>query len=152
MSNELSPDIIVSRFQALLSSFDFVEELHILGIGKYSFRKKKKLIIEIKSLYVALWKIALEKSFPENWNSYFNLFLEEIRPQLKCSAQTAQFITRRIEVYDTLLAPTKENNFSEVSRQLVSTYIKKQEDLESPTLKFSLKIRQVYTLIFNRLI
>lgn len=152
MSNELSPETIVSRFHALLSSFDYVEELSILGIGKYSFRKKKKLIIEIQSLYIALWKIALEKSFPESWNTYFNLFLEELGVRLKYSAQTAQFSIRRIDVYDTLLAPTKENNFSEVARQLVSTYIKKREDLESPTLKFSLKIRQVYTLIFDRLI
>ncbi len=152
MSSELSPETIVSRFQALLSSFDYQEELDILGIGKYSFNKKKKLIIEIKSLYVALWKIALEKSFPDNWNTYFKLFLEEIGSHLKCNAQTTQFIVRRIDVYDTLLAPKKENNFSEVARQLVSTYIKKKEDLESPILKFSLKIRQVYTLIFNRLI
>ncbi len=152
MSSELSPETIVTRFQALLSSFDYQEELDILGVGKYNFNKKKKLIIEIKALYIALWKIALEKSFPDSWNSYFNLFLDEISRSLKCNAQTAQFVIRRIDVYDTLLAPKKENNFSEVARQLVSTYIKKKEDLESPILKFSLKIRQVYTLIFNKLI
>lgn len=152
MSNELSPDSIVFRFQSLLSSFDYLEELGILGIGKYSFKKKRKLIFEIKALYIALWKIALEKSFPENWNTYFNLFLDELGSYLKCNTQTTLFITRRIEVYDTLLAPTKENNFLEVARQLVATHIKKKEDLDSPTLKFSLKIRQVYTLIFNRLI
>lgn len=152
MSSELSPETIVTRFQVLLSSFDYLEELDILGVGKYSFKKKKKLITEVKALYIALWKIALEKSFPESWNIYFNLFLEELGNHLKCNTQTVQFVIRRIDVYDTLLAPKKENNFSEVARQLVSLYIKKKEDLESPILKFSLKIRQVYTLIFNRLI
>ncbi len=150
--NDIAPEDVINRFCGLLQSFDLVEEYRILELGALNVFKKRNAAREFRALYVALWKIALDKSLPERSEEIFALFLERIPALLDCKENAADFLRRRIAVYDTLLHPTKEQNFSEVSEKLLSGLTRNPELKNNQILKLSLHIRKVYTLLFRNLI
>lgn len=150
--NEISPTEVIERFTGLLESFDFDDECRILEIGKLHVVKRRNALRELRALYTALWKIALDKSLPADSETIFKQFLECIPTALDCKNEAAAFLRRRIAVYDTLLEPTKEQNFNDVSSKLIATVTKRKELKDNQVLKLSLHVRKVYTLIFKRLI
>ncbi len=150
--NDISANDVIERFAGLLKSFDFEEECRILEIGKLHVVKRRNALRELKALYIALWKIALDKSLPERAEEIFTGFIQRIPEILDYNDKAASFLRRRIAVYDTLLEPTKEQNFNEVSSKLLHTVSKRKELKESQVLKLSLHVRKVYTLFFKKLI
>ena len=150
--NDIPVADVIQRFEGLLLSFDFEEECRILEIGKLHVVKRRNALRELKALYIALWKIALDKSLPEKSEEIFQGFIERIPETLDYNDNAAAFLRRRIAVYDTLLEPTKEQNFNEVSSKLLSTVTKRKELKENQVLKLSLHVRKVYTLLFKKLI
>lgn len=150
--NDISASDVIERFAGLLQSFDFDEECRILEIGKLHVVKRRNALRELKALYIALWKIALDKSLPERSEEIFEGFIERIPKALDYNDKAASFLRRRIAVYDTLLEPTKEQNFNEVSSKLLQTVTKRKELKENQVLKLSLHVRKVYTLFFKKLI
>lgn len=150
--NDISKEEVCKRFAALITSFDYEEECRILEIGKLHVVKRRNALREFKALYIALWKIALDKSLPEMADAVFNDFLQDIPGFLDSNEKDSSFLRRRIAVYDTLLEPSKEQNFTEVSTKLLTTVTKRKEVKENQVLKLSLNIRRVYQLIFKQLI
>lgn len=150
--SELSTSEIVQRFAGLLTSFDYEEECRILEIGKLHVVKRRNALREFKALYIALWKIALDKSLPDMADEAFAEMLQRIPELLDYNEKAAGFLRRRVAVYDTLLSPSKEQNFTDVSKKLLTTVSKRKEAKENQILKLSLNIRRVYTLIFKQLI
>jgi hypothetical protein len=152
MDIAITPENVMQRFTSLLKSFDFEEEFRLLEIGKLHIVKKRNALRELKALYIALWKIALDKSLPEHADNIFRDFIDSLARNFKLNENAAAFLKRRIAVYDTLLNPTKEQNFTEVATKLLTTISKRKDPRQSLVLKLSLHIRKVYTLIFKELI
>ncbi len=152
MYDSISPENVVQRFASLVQSFDFEDEFRVLEIGKLHIVKKRNALRELKALYVALWKIALDKSLPDQADDIFQRFLDSLAQNFKLNDNASAFLKRRIAVYDTLLNPTKEQNFTDVASKLLTTISKRKEPRQSLVLKLSLHIRKVYTLIFKELI
>lgn len=150
--SDIAPKEVIARYIGLLRSFDFEEECRILEIGKLHVVKRRNALRELKALYTALWKIALDKSLPNHAEEIFSGFLERIPEAMDYNEKTTSFVRRRIAVYDTLLEPTKEQNFNEVSSKLLGTVTKRKELKENQVLKLSLHVRKVYTLLFKNLI
>jgi len=150
--NDIAANEVIERFIGLLQSFDFEEECRILEIGKLHMVKRRNALRELKALYIGLWKIALDKSLPDRAEEIFHGFIERIPEALDYNDKAASFLRRRIAVYDTLLEPTKEQNFNEVSAKLLGSVTKRKELKENQVLKLSLHVRKVYTLLFKKLI
>lgn len=152
MPHDYATQEIADRFAALLDSFDYEEEYAILKINKIRVGKRRRVINEIKPLYVALWKLALSKSFPDQVEEIFDSFLIDLPKHFRARDKERAFLKSRVEVYNTLLAPNRETNFSEVANQLLESVDKKKTIDDALSLKFSLKIRKVYNMIFDQLI
>ena len=138
-------------FAELLATLDFAQELHDLGIGKLSVFKRSQARRRFKALCIALWRVALEKSFPNDADAFYDLFITT-HPPLAGERKSSQNMRDLVAMYNELLQEKKDADFSKVAENLADTFSIGGEDRPKQQLKLSLRIRSIYDLIFAKLI
>ncbi len=144
------PDVL-ANFDALLHDMTFVEELQMLEIGRTRFILRYQLKQHWIALTIALWRLALERSFPADWQRIFEAFVQH---HLKCfgnEKKRSAFLTI-LRCYLDLSEINKENNFTPLSSYLINTLPKQPKELTNMRLRVSLHLRTLYNLIFEKLI
>lgn len=64
----------LENFAALLEDADFTAELELMGIGRMQFMRRRQMLVEWRGLYMALWRLALSSSFPQDAEHIFATF------------------------------------------------------------------------------
>ena len=67
---------VLDRFAAMLENVDFNAQLATLGIRRLQFSRRKSALKELRAMYVGLWKLALNRSFPGKSVELFDKFLD----------------------------------------------------------------------------
>ncbi|MFV0422013.1 hypothetical protein [Oleidesulfovibrio sp.] len=147
-----SSDEVIRNFTAVLGSYTFVQEMQTLRVGRLQFRKKKKVLREFTALFIALWRIALDKSFPEDAELIFEEFVSRLSNHLNQSSKNTKLLLQQIEVYQTLLDEKRDADFSEVAVFITQQLETDPAEQLKTKHKLALLIRATYTLIFDRLI
>ena len=142
---------VIANFQALVESWDFNTELARLGLGAMQIMRRKQMLLELKGLFAGLWRLALTRSFPEDGLQIFEGYLKQCLSGPK-SGKKAQQLVERSRQYAEMLALRGDTDFSEVSRHLTSFLHMPESARKSAILKLALDIRQMYNLIFERMI
>lgn len=141
---------VLRHFEAVLAALDLKQQIAELGCGMNSFFTKSRSLIEFTAMCVALWKLALEKSFPNEAEEFFTEFLET-SPALGKGKKRARLL-ELVREYDDLFAPQKTGDFTAVSQHLANALANASADRKSLQLKLSLSIRRLYQMIFDHLI
>ena len=144
-------DEVVDTFTALLASLDFDHELALLGVGRFRFIRRKRLVHELRALAVALWKLALERSFPEVSERIFSHFLERESAGFR-NPERGQRFEKTVLAYVALLAKRREADFTEAGAHIVGFFKFPEARAAALRLRLALQIRALYTLIFDQLI
>ena len=145
-----SSEEIIKNFLSIYAALDFRSEIADMNIGFLQFAKNRVAIQEMHALSIALWEIALEKSFPEDCADFFTDFLEKAEFLQSTSKEGAR-LRNRLGIYRDLLYKGKDSNFFPVAQYLVEILAIKDKDIPSIRLKLSLNIRTLYHFIFERL-
>ena len=138
-------------FAGLLATFEFRQELFELGIGPLRVIKRARVRKLLTALSVALWHVALEKSFPKDADEFFNHFVATY-PPLKGEGRSARKFRELVSRYDSLVLEKKDTDFSEVARHIAEDIGFQPADSAKGQLWLSLRIRAAYDLIFEKLI
>lgn len=141
----------LDNFAVLLDDTDFAAHLHLMGVGRLHFTRRKQLLQEWRGLYVALWRLALGRSFPQDADAMLEAFCRSYRQRHKDNKMTPQMLERAEQYWD-MMRVTKESDFTEVARHFCSFCQLSEKDTRSLQLKLVLIIRKAYTDIFRRLI
>ncbi|MDR2745357.1 MAG: hypothetical protein LBB66_09250 [Desulfovibrio sp.] len=147
---ESAEQLALKNFAALLADTDFVAELELMDIGRLQFLLRRQMLVEWRGLYMALWRLALEKSFPQDADAMFDVFASGHRDSHPDKLSRASL--RRAEEYWAMLTPAGETDFNPVARHLASFFSEGRHDLRSLSLKLALHIRKTYKNIFDRLL
>lgn len=142
---------VAKRFTDLLAAFDFAAELHELGIGQWSPFKRSQAKKQLTAIHIALWHIALERSFPNDAEVFFTHFCTTY-PSLLGDKRSAKKLRDLVARYDALVAEKKDTDFTGVADTLVETLGILETDKRRQRLKLSLRIRTVYEFIFQKMI
>lgn len=142
---------VARHFLALYHGIDFQGEILDLGIGKFQFSRRKKALREFKALTIALWGLALQKSFPNDAAEFFKTFRERA-PDLVAGGKDSALLQNRLNIYIELLAPQKDTDFSPVAGYLAEVLALDAEDMRRMSMKLSLIMRNLYKLIFDKLV
>lgn len=145
-----SPDEVLANFNALLADIDFKTELTRLGIGRRHFFLRRKMVEELTALTLGLWHLALERSFPEDCETLFETFLS--RRLCDCPPKQAQRFEEKTRAYVAMLETHKDRDFTGPGGHLVSLLTTDKQNKPTLRLRLTLLIRNLYTLIFERLI
>ena len=138
-------------FADLLATFDFGAELHGLEIGRFNFFKRTRAKQLLTAMSIALWHIALEKSFPQNADGFFFRF-HETYPSLVGDGRRAKRLRELVARYDALMTEKKDTDFTKMAETLAEDLEIHENDRRKQHLKLSLRIRAIYDLIFDKLI
>lgn len=144
-------DEVVLQFRVLIDSMDFRAELADLGIGPLQVLRRKKTLRELRALSIALWGLALQKSFPQDAGEFFVRYVET-DALLNATGKEPGKLRQRLEEYIQLLDIKKDRDFLPVAGHLAEKITPKSKDLARTRLKLSLIIRNLYNLIFTRLV
>jgi len=145
---------VIRNFRALLADADMERELAILKIGRLNIFRRKKAALELTALYIALWKLVLNKSFPNHAEVFYKEYLEEtyvksegskIRPATKAFLET-------VARYVSLSEQAGDTDFTAVARHLVQQLVKDSNEYREMEMRFVLIIRNTYKFIFDKLI
>ncbi|MDR2160589.1 MAG: hypothetical protein LBO77_00365 [Desulfovibrio sp.] len=146
-----SAEEILRLFLALYESLDFSPHLAELGITALHIRRRHKALREFRALSIALWRLALRKSFPQDADAFFAA-LVETAPFLAGSGKDRARLRERVNVYVDIMEGKKDSDFLPVATALVETLAPRAGDGARLRLKLSLLIRGLYTLIFEKLV
>lgn len=146
-----SAEEVVQRFFSLYNCIDFKEKLEELEIGTFQFVRRKKAMQELKALSIALWNLALQKSFPSNADDFFQVFCREL-PDLADGGKKAQQMQGRIENYLDLLNEKKDADFLPVASYLSEVLALNAEDMHRLRVRLSLMTRKLFKHVFDHLV
>lgn len=142
---------VANNFMALLSDFNYSDEMELLEISKLNLILRKNLSKEFETLYIALWYSCLKTSFPQNYDAIFQVFLENNLTQ-KYKGAKLQEIKNRIQLYIELLGNTASTDLTPITHHLLSFLNFDEATQPAIKMKITLHLRKVYTYIFERLI
>lgn len=142
---------VIQQFLAVYNCMDFKPELEDIGIGRFQFVRRKKALREFRALSIALWGLALQKSFPNDAESFFQEFREDLTA-LFPSVKEREMMDNRIDIYVDCLSTKKDTDFLPVAEYLAEVLALDAEDMRRLRLKLSLFMRNLYTMIFDRLV
>lgn len=148
-------DEVLANFAAVLDSMDFARELAVLGVKRLHFRRRERLLRELRALSIGLWRLALHRSFPHDGEKMFELFLSRLAEGSEHSreAQKSLEFIQLAREYVELLREKGDTDFMVASTHIVGLLYKQQDkEMASRSLRLALLIRNTYTVIFDRLI
>ena len=140
----------LDNFAALLADVDFAQELQILEIGRLQLLRRSQMITELTGLYMAIWRLALGRSFPQDADRMFAMFLE--RYGKEHPGKRGLHALERARGYWAMLETLGDADFSPVAEHLTSFSSQDATRVKGTNLKLVLYIRKFYKLIFDRLI
>lgn len=146
-----SADEVIENFEALLASFDFTPDLDAMGIGRLQVFRRRRAAFELRALFMALWRIALDKSLPGDGEIVFEAFLSRYENKHGTGSETRQTL-ERVRQYVDLLLHKRDTDFTDVASHLVSFLTLGEAEAKALRLRLTLHIRSTYNLIFKRLL
>jgi len=144
-------DEVIRQFLGLYNCLDFKAELEDIGIIRWQFLRRRKAVREFRAVSIALWGLALQKSFPNDAGDFFAA-LRDQAPMLGGSGKETARLHERVNAYVELLAPKKDADFSPAAVHLATLLAERAEDVPRLRVKLSLSIRNLYVLIFDKLV
>ena len=148
---EYSLEDVLGQFLALYSGIDFDGELDDLGLNRFNATRRRRIQRELQGLSIALWHLALCKSFPDNADLFFQEFKKK-SPVTNTSDSSGEEMRLRIDAYIELLREKKDTNFLPVAGYLADIVARDNSDMQSLRLKLCLITRSLYNLIFTKLV
>lgn len=146
-----SAEEVLGQFQSLFATLDFRAELDGLGIKRHHFFRRQAAEKEFRALCVALWGLALQKSFPDDAQAFFTRFMDTA-PTVAGEGKDARLMHERVLAYAEALAPERESDFTPVAGHMAEKLAPNAEELPKIRLKLCLIIRKLYEMIFNALV
>lgn len=145
---------VLGNFRALLADADMERELEILKIGRLNIFRRKKAALELTALYIALWKLVLNKSFPNDATLFYQEYIEEtyLKPDGDTIKPATKAFLEIVSGYISLLEQAGDTDFTAVAKHLVERLVKEPGEHKETEMRFILIIRNTYKSIFDKLI
>lgn len=145
---------ILTNFSVLMEDMNFSNELSILKINKFCFRKRKKAYQHMQAITISLWRLALQRSFPSEYDIIFGAYLCKKNSQIPINKKgiLAPYFQTILQPYIEILHTHGDSDFTEISSHLINTLQLSKVNNDATKLKLALTIRNMYNYIFKKLI
>lgn len=141
---------VLRHFEEVFESLELKRQIADLGCGLNSFFTKKRSLLEFTAMSIALWRLALKRSFPDEIEEFFHEFLETSKILGKGKKRVKMI--ELVNTYNVLFAPKKTDDFSAISQYMADILGSASADRKTLQLKLSLTIRKMYQMIFDHLL
>lgn len=142
---------VIDIFLPLYRDLDFSQQVADMGGNGIHFLRRARILRECRALAIALWGVALRRSFPEDAQGFFAEFMRSA-PPVAASGKGPARLASRVNVYADLLAEKGDADFLPVADYFTEVLELSSEEKAVQRLKLSLYVRQLYMLIFDKLV
>lgn len=142
---------VVDNFKALLAQMDFERELHLLQVSRMRFITRRKLKSEWVAVLIGLWRLALDRSFPQDGDQIFESFIEQRKAALNKQARIDVFI-KKANDYVLLFREKGDADFTLPAEHMVDKLRLSERQSRPLRMRLILHFRELYKLVFERLI
>ncbi len=147
-NQEIIENVILNA-NSMLSDIDLYQELDALHLSAFAWLKKRHMVEEFTTLYIALWRFALDRSFPENSEFLYSTFMAQEKifsksKKVKC--------VQKIDFYYAKLIDKKESDFTAIASHLLENADIRENKKKAANLKLSLILRAKYQFLFDNLL
>ncbi len=142
-------DTVTQNGRAMLKDLDFHEELKVLAFGFFEWNKKANILRELKAFYLALWRFALTRSFPDRHEEIYAKFLSE---EWFWPAKDKNYIVEYAQYYFEKLREKGFDDFTIIAKHLLSFAEFDDNKTKAYALKLALIFRAKYNLFFEHLL
>ncbi len=146
-----SPEALVRNFTAILDDSSYQEVMELLDVGGFQRTTRRNLRREFRALYAGLWRLALIRSFPDDYGAIFQHYLDQEAARVKKRREAAANIDH-IRTYVDKLSEHGDADFSAVSRHILSLLNFDETQTKAMTLKLALHLRRMYQHFFDNLL
>ena len=145
---------VLERFQSMLGNVDFTAQMQTLDIGRFQFTRRKEAKRQLTAMYVGLWKLALNSSFPNNADEILDRFLfNTCNVKGKGKQRKAEDFALICREYSNILKERGDTIFINVALLLCQHLgCHDQNSLRRISLQMALDMRAMYHHLFDRLI
>lgn len=140
----------INNFAVLIDDYDYNGIINLMGIGKLQFLLRKQMMVELRGLRMALWRLAITRPFPYDANQIFENFLNQY--ELSHTDKRSKESIIRAQEYWGMLQSAGDADFRGVARHLISFLHHDKAEDKALSLKLALFIRQDYIFIFEHIL
>jgi hypothetical protein len=141
---------IIQRFEAAMDSLDLKAEITEIGHGLGSIFKRGRAIRDFRAVCVVMWRLSLEKSFPDQQEEVYRDFMAGSR--ILGDGGGRKKLVERINLFWEVLEPQKSADFTPLAIYLAGNLSQDLDNRKVLQLKLSLTIRRIYNFVFESLI
>lgn len=151
---ELSPlytkEEVLQRFDDIFESLNLKGEIKSIGCGLYGVFKRGRSLREFTAMTISLWRLAMEKSFPDESDEFFRSYLNS--SSRLGTGKKRDVMLQRIGAFWDLFSIHKTGDFTPISHYMSEYLAENAEDRKTINLKLTLSMRRIYKTIFEYLI
>lgn len=149
-----SMEEVLQAWNVLFGQMDFSLELEALQLSRLAFRRRKEALLALKGLSLALWHLALSRSFPRDYQTFYEHFWQHLDDESQTEKQRIRVaaLRGRADDYIEQLANNGSADFTAVSEYLMQSCASEKSRGATTRLRLVLLIRQRYERIFAQLL
>lgn len=106
-----SQTALIETIVVILREFSLEELYALMRVRAWQWRRKTSIRLESYAMLIALWRMALAKSFPKQWEMIFIGFLERLECTGLCTMKEVPLLQEAIAEYIGLFDKHGENDF-----------------------------------------
>lgn len=148
----LESEEVGRQFAGLLADADMKRELDLLKLGPFQIRRRRQAINEMRALYTAVWKLALNKSFPNDADRFYEEYLEALEHGKGRKGVEKERFVALVREYAALAEEHGEGDFTPLARRAVTALAPAAVGDRELEVRFILLLRDAYRVIFDKLI
>ncbi len=140
-----SPEALVTTFESLLAETDVEGFFSLLGIGRFSLSRKKRMQPVFTALCAGLWHLALQRAVPDRCDEAYGRYLDSLWPKVR-DADAYMVLVRDMARF---LPERGGENFTPTARE-VFRRVGREPD-QAALVGMALFLRRLYDYFFNHL-
>lgn len=140
-----SPEALVTTFESLLEESDADTFFSLLGMGRFSLSRRRRMRPVFTALCAGLWRLALRRAVPDRCEEAYGRYLESLWPKLP-DADAYMVLVRDMAGH---LPERGGEDFTPTARELFRRADREPD--QAALVGMALFLRRLYDYFFNHL-
>ncbi len=141
-----TPEKLVENFEALLAEADLPGFLELMGVGRFSLKRKREMGRLFSALCVGIWHLALAQAIPDTCEEAYRRYCDSLWASMR---DADAYLVLLSDIASHLPGCGRED-FTPAARELLKRA--GREESQASLVGLALFMRQLYEYFFNQIL
>ncbi len=145
-AGRVTPEALKETFETLLAEADLPGFLRFVGVGCFSFRRRREMEVLFNALCIGMWRLAMSSALPDLEEAAYMLYRDSLWERMK-DADTYVVLISDIMSH---LPKSGKDDFTPTARELLRRADRPED--QNSLVGLALFLRHLYEYFFNHLL